>query len=447
MSMTQFFEPIQQALDSGRYETARRLCLSALAKCSADDCSNQFPLRVHLHSAYRALGDFRSALAALEAATAMTSDQAFEIALLIAEDVDLLSDDAYYRESDEAKAGLTIDEYSSHYLSLANLKYRELMPVATTARHHVTHFAASLLKSKRADLAGELGLSDVDGNILPDEPAARTHLGTADIEGCLRLPDGSPVPAATLVLGLEVGYQEADASTYNVAQMHYDADTRLPITVTTSTDRDGAFAFRGVPAGTHEFIAALLDLQVASIPTRFVAQQIKAPAGSCPKLNLVVNDWQSAEASARVTPFESQRMIDGRTWDRVHVEHMVNPFHFSFPHQAVHLDVRPDFLDSRSALKVFDSAAPDVRLPHQVADDRLLVFTHLDPLSERSLAVYRCEKFNGGQGYAIELANTGGCTLLFGNDRHGRSHLSSGMGRSWRVRSGHSADRRGAWPR
>ncbi len=95
--------PFKEALQSERYETVRRLCLQEVAKMPG----NINAVRKILHQALLQLGDFASAHQVLDEIIPTSEDERLEITLLHAVDFFQTTQSGYYRDSEEAKAGLT----------------------------------------------------------------------------------------------------------------------------------------------------------------------------------------------------------------------------------------------------------------------------------------------------------------------------------------------------
>ena len=389
--MQQQITQIEEALAQQRYESARRLAVAALADLPPSETAVAGRiLRLH-HAALRMLAEFPAARASLDAVVAQSEDDRRELLLLQAEDLHILSTETHYRDSDEARLGLTNEQYIAKYTKVADDKFREAASLAETADQH-ERVAAMLYRTKRAWLAAELGLPEPIGAEQAPKPGAAMApaIGAGVVEGIVRFPDGSPAKHVGLTLGFPVGYNDANPADYNVAaHMHYDPDVRLPAIRETSTNVDGHYRFEGLPAGRFEFLAVRLDPSLFDLPTRFVAQGIEVADSGMVTLDVTINEWQSAQAAPFENPFPNSLVVDKRSYSLAHVQPMRNPFYFTFPRQAVHLTVPTELLADPRRLLVFDSEKPTESLPFQIIGDKLLIQTHLDPVSEHAIAVYQ----------------------------------------------------------
>lgn len=346
---------IEAALADERFETARRLCLSALAESGAP----VIPLRFLLHQAYRRLGDFAACRQVLEQTVPENDAQQDTVNRLFAEDYAALASGHGYRTSAEAAAGFTYDEYQA--------KYRDL--------------AASFRSRCKAPPAAPPPTSTPAPPPIPAPAAGR-------LAGTLTFPDGRPVAQATVTLGLHMDIELADPTAYLAPHMHYDPKLGPLSTLTTRTDERGAYRFDEVPADRHAFLAVTLDPQAFDIATRFLAHDLEVAAGKTTRLDRVVDDWQSAPARVVVSPFSGAIRLGGLHYRRVHEETLKNPFDYDFPRQAVCFPVPDAAPADPRRWRLLSSADPGVPVPFQLAGRSLTFFTDLPARTDRVVALY-----------------------------------------------------------
>ena len=106
-------QQIETAFAAQRFETARRLCLRALAE------QNSTAVLYLLHRAHRQLGDFQACRQVLEQIQPVGDVAQCEWYRLLAEDYDALATGDSYRTSSEKDAGLTGEEYIDKYRRIA----------------------------------------------------------------------------------------------------------------------------------------------------------------------------------------------------------------------------------------------------------------------------------------------------------------------------------------
>jgi hypothetical protein len=406
---------IRAALQAKRYETARRLCLAALA-----DGASQPDLVLLLHEAYRRLGDYTAARKCLEtlppspddqtrsssgslaarasrplAARASRSlaaqasrqppsgdDQKLQAALLLAEDYALLANEGHYRSSAEAKAGLCVDEYLDKYRGLSAQRLDQAATLATTPAQQRA-LAETRRRCERKPHAAN-----------QPEPAAQSlpAEGSCRIEGRVRTPAEQPLANVKLVLGLEVPVIERDPATYAEPEMHYLPQIGEQRARETRTDAEGRFRFDELPAGRHEFIAACLDPLSDDIGTYFLAHDIAVAEQAPISLELTLDQWQSAEPLPVDDPFCELRTLDGLPCRRVHTEVMRNPFHYDFPRQLVSVELPSGVPADPGRLRLLCSDAPQTPMLFQLDGARLSFFAELPSLSDRVYALYLTEE-------------------------------------------------------
>ncbi len=371
----------KQALEHKRYETARRLALSLLQTNPGDRYAS-----LHLlHEAFRRLGDPAAARGAIEQIQPADDLRRLEVLLLLVEDYYLLAVDSQYRLSEEAKAGLTLDEYQQKMASLMSGLVERCLPLARTAQQR-REVAAVLRRCGRQEQAAGLLATEAEATSstqpVPTAPAA------GSVAGSLRWPDGRPAAGITLVLGLALKTDEPDPAVYLDSALGYNPRIGAMESLTAITDGQGRFRFASVPAGTHEFLAARLDGEQHDIATRFLVQSLLVNEGKTTELDLAVTSWTSAPRREVSDPAPHQVTRGGATYRLVHQQAMANPFHFDFPRQLIHMALPPDVPGDPRRLLLLSSAAPQTPLPFQVSRGELVFFADLPQLSDRTLMLY-----------------------------------------------------------
>ncbi|HEY3330603.1 MAG TPA: hypothetical protein VGK19_11315 [Capsulimonadaceae bacterium] len=375
-------DTIHAALSHHRFETARRLCIDALAHTETPERN---VILMQLHDAYRALGDFQAATLVLDDLDASSDAERFARSLCLAEDYHLLTNEGFYRESAERYEGYTLEEYVVKLTKLADESFRAAMElIVSDAQRSLV--AASLKAHGRVTWVDQLGATAADAPTVAALPAL---LPTGALTGIVRFDDGTPAAGVKLVLGLDEGIDTAPPVDYMSFGMHFEPVASHVVTVSTVTEPDGWYRFDDVPAGRQEFMAVVLDPKAHDISTRFLAQGFDVAAGDDTTHDLTITEWQSAPSVPPAFTFPATVTLGDVVFDLIGAHRMRNPFCFTFPRQAVHLPIPDGIRNQEGQLLVFDSAHPTDPIPWQPAGfDNVLVFTHLDPLSERSLAVY-----------------------------------------------------------
>lgn len=369
---------VERAVEERRWETARRICLGAL---SAQPGNPQ--LLTLLHSAYRLLGDQQGCRWALDQIRPQTPADELSLLLLRAVDEYRESDHGFYRTSAEQAAGYTYEEYQAKKLAESRRLLDEAERRASTAEER-RQVAAALRE------CGYIEEADALYRPPPTQPAARrrTTTTTGSLAGTLRFPDGSPVAGATVTLGLIT----ADVPPPEVPLVHQPMHYHPPIEEvearTTTTDAHGGYAFPDVPAGEHAFLAVMLDPEQYDLPTRFFAHRPRVEAGRMQTIDATIDDWRSAPPVAPAASIPERLEIGGVAYRRVWQHRFHNPFHYTFPRQAVMIPL-PDGVPADTArLRLIDSRIPSEPVAIQICG-RELVFLHdLPEMSEHVLGLY-----------------------------------------------------------
>ncbi|MET0261510.1 MAG: hypothetical protein ABW223_01340 [Rariglobus sp.] len=368
---------LRSALESGHLEIARRIGRALLADPATQDAE----VVLGLHDALAALTDFREASNLLDAHADILHDQPFAVVLRLAEDAEVLSSETHYRLSDEARVGLTIDEYLTKYRALADQRFAEATRLADTpARLAELRAAAARCKRK-----------------LPPEFAAHSEklkpssqpgsVAAGSLHGRIILPDGASVAGVTLTLGLEPDVVHCDPATNDSDESHYHPKIGELRALKTTADADGNFQFSEVPPGKHDFLAVTLDAARHAIPTRFIARNLTvAPDRATDAGKLVVNEWRSAPASPYSSPHATTVSAEGRTWHKLSDTRLHNPFYYEFRRQALRLPLPTGFKPASQALRA--EIIPGKPEPFQIVGREVVLFTGLPQRSNLSIALF-----------------------------------------------------------
>lgn len=366
------------ALADGHLEIARRIGNALVADPATRDADTVLAL----HDALAALTHFHEAGALLETHAPLLHSRRFAVILRLAEDAQTLTAETHYRLSDEAKAGLTIDEYLVKYRALADERFTESIRLADTPKR-LAELRAAAARCKRK-------LPDA---LLAPSPAAAsaTHsVSNGSLHGRLLLPDGSPAAHVAVTLGLEPEITHADPATYQSDEPHYRPEIGELRALKTTSSADGSFAFADVPAGTHDFLAVTLDAAQHAIPTRFIARNLIVASGRATDTGpLTVTEWRSAPAAHYASPHPDTLSADGRTWRKLADTRLHNPFYYEFRRQALRLPLPAGFNPSTQALRV--EITPGHAEPFQIIGAEVLVFTGLAQRSNLSIALFAAD--------------------------------------------------------
>ena len=415
---------IEQALLEQRYETARRLCLEALA----EGTGARVGILLALHTAYRKLGDIRACRATLAQVETTTGGVRLDVLLRMAEDYHLLSGYDFYRGSEEAAAGLTGDEYQERYRGMS-AKYLEQARAVATLPGERARVAAVLKRVGRGAEAARL-VEVVE----PTAEVASAGTGVGRVACRIRHADGRAVARVRVTLGLQIEREESDPGSYCEAEMHYVPRFGADAVRTALTDEAGRCEFAEVPAGRQEYVAITDEAIGEGVPTRFLAQGIEVAAGKRTELELTAGGWRSAARREVKSPFAAEMTRGGVRYRRVVEQVMANPFCFHFPRQVVRM-VLPEGVggDPRKLLLLSSEDAGAARAL-QVCGREVAFFAELQERTDRVWAVYEAD------GEAAEPERLGKLTVMPEGD--GRSAVI-GTGRAeFRIPWGAGADDR-----
>lgn len=393
---------VQAVFAAQRWETARRLCLQALAAAGAAPPE----LTLLLHDTLRQLGDPREAARVLAAAMPADDTARLVFVLRLADDCRRLSNYDFFRGSEYEKRGLTGDEYAD--LMLADM------------RRHLDTARPLAVTPEQKQLLGEglraCGLTAEAAALVPTPAPVVTRsepvAATGTLAGTIRLADGAPAAQVRVTLGLHMDVTEADPASYLLPEMHYLPKLGDLRTLCTTTDGAGSFRFESVPAGTHEFLAVNLDPAVYPVATRFLAQDLRVVARRETRLDLTAAEWQSAPAREVRNPFPATREWAGCAARLVHADTMANPFHYSFPRQLVSFALPPGVAANPERLRLLSSHAPDVPVPFQLAGDELLFFAELPALTDHVYGLYEGVAPGVQAAVLAPLPASDGCTAV-----------------------------------
>lgn len=376
---------VRDALEGQRFETARRMALTALDALPKDEPDQD--LRLLLHDALCALGDIGAAREVLAEFRSRNDDERLRLALLLAEDFHRLSAYDFYRSSPEKAQGLTGDEYADKYESLADCEFASALVLADTPSR-VERVAEALRRANRRAKADALAPRPVAAT-----PAQRTPAGRGALVGRLSFPDGTPVRNAPVTLGFPQAVSHASPEGHlgrgigGGLGAHFHGERELR---TAATDDAGVYAFADLPAQTYAFVAVTLDPEEFDVALRFFGRDIVVRGGGEARCDGVVADWVSAPPNDVEDPFSEQRFLGGRTLRRLASWTLRNPFYFDFPRQFVSLP--QSAAPAARQFVLFTSDAPDTPIPVQVlADGTLCCFLDLPQRTDRIAALYACE--------------------------------------------------------
>ncbi len=244
-------EDIERAFEQKRWEMARRGALRALAAPGlAQDQAN----RLHrlLHDIHQCQGDLAAGSAALAHIHPATRREAYDLACTRALDFAHFTQFAFFRDSEEARAGLMYDRYLDTLRKKASVELAVALEHAETPgqRSHVLAMQRALAQTQEGFPLQQLLQAPTTASPLPVRTAE-----TGDLQGTVRFEDGRPAAGVTVTLGLRYAGEIPDAAT----DLDPSLDVRLPMEPlyarTTTTDAGGRYHFSGVPAERHEFLA------------------------------------------------------------------------------------------------------------------------------------------------------------------------------------------------
>ncbi len=367
---------------AGRHETARRLGIAALATATDHRSTLQFLL----HDAYRALGDLWGARRVLDQMKPANAEEDLDLLLNLAEDQHLLSSDANYRRSAEARGGFTHDEYAKKMKDAGNdfLNRALASPLSAARKPRLAKLLTTYGRAAEAAALTAAAKQEAGASVQPSTPGQTAKTGR--IIGTLSWPDSSPVARATVALGLHVDVHDLDPAKYLHSDMHYQATIGQQSSLTAVTDDAGRYQIESVPAGRHEFLAVTLDPASYDICTRFLVHGVEVEENRDTVLNCTVTEWVSAAPRPTNKAAEPTRIYKGLSLRLVHVECMSNPFYFEFPRQLVQFDLPAGIGDSPARLLLISDSGTSI--PFQILYGRIAFFTDLPPITDRVFAIY-----------------------------------------------------------
>jgi hypothetical protein len=338
-----------------------------------------------------------AARAALDGIAPRNDGERFELKLAQADDLMERVRGDFYRDSDEARAGLSPEQYFEKWRDQADAVLREAAPLARTEgerRRLAARFAwrNPHIAPPAEETAAVTPLLIRFGGGNPDAPRPRPSAliarGTGRLAGTVRWEDGTAAAGVELVLGLEAEVRSVDPATCLVGEMGWVPQIGPLRTRSARTGAEGEFAFTEVPAGVQEFLAVRLDPAEHDLPTRFLAHAVPVDAGRETRLDLVVAPWASAPALPVEDPFAERRQWGGAAYRKVHREILRNAFHYAFPRQPVSFALPPGVPADPARLRLALSHEPDAVQIFQVDGDRLTFLIDLPARSERVAALY-----------------------------------------------------------
>ncbi|MDD4059783.1 MAG: hypothetical protein PHW08_03645 [Kiritimatiellae bacterium] len=381
---------IRQALDDQRFETARRMCLSALDRPRRGRSAQD--VRLLLHEALSCLGDIKAAQGVLEDFRSRDPDERLHLALLLAEDYHKLAAYDFYRGSVESAQGLTGDEYADKYEALADQAFSSAIALADTPIRK-QRVAAVMRRTKRQSQADALAPLST-----PESPAPIIPAGRGAIVGRLTCADGTPVRNATVTLGFPQAVSHPDPRGYLGRGIGGGIESRFhgeQITRTVATDDLGVFRLDDLPSQRYPYLAVSLDPDAFDVAVHFFGRDIDVPANGAALCDGLVEDWASAPEKPVDNPFPEQRTLEGASWHRIATWTLRNPFHFAFPRQFVAMPRRDDTVGRQVVLLTSD-AVDELKPVQALSDGTLGFFLDLPERTDRVAAIYARESSAAG---------------------------------------------------
>jgi hypothetical protein len=259
---------------------------------------------------------------------AQSDQERLEIELRLAEDYFWRAGESHYRPSAEARRGLTLDEYQQMMREKMNEALERAKKLVKTPANGVRFEAAVDICQRRKK-----------GLVAKSEGTCSANRGSGSIAGVIRFEDGTPVADARVTLGLHVDVSEPDLANCVVNEMTYLPKIGPQESMQSRTDSQGRFAFDGVEAGVHEFIAVSLDPAKFAIATRFLAHQIGVNSRQTTRLELIAREWVSAAPVPIRISLPEEVNHRGARYRKISEQLIRNPFHYEFPKQLIHLTV------------------------------------------------------------------------------------------------------------
>ncbi|MDR2674175.1 MAG: carboxypeptidase-like regulatory domain-containing protein [Opitutaceae bacterium] len=390
------------ALERGHFETARRIGAALLAAPATSTPA----VVLGLHDALAALTEYQAANALLAARKDLLAGSAFAVALRLAEDAHRLCSETHYRTSGEAGQGLTLDEYLAKYKALAGSRFADAIGMAAGLPERLEEIRASHIRCG-CPLPPDPAIGTAPPVCHPPSLAVHSSpAATGILRGIIHTENGAPAAGIAVTLGLAPEITHVDPRTFILEKPRYTPQIGELATLVTKTGSDGAFTFRDVPAGTHDFLSVALDPARHAIAVRFIARDITIAAGRETVVGpLSIREWRSAPARARASPHPDTLGSGGCLWKKLSDTRLDNPFHYDFRRQLLRLPLPAGFDPARQSLRV--EIEPGRAEPHQIivagagdAAGEVALFVALPARAERSIAMFAApvspEKSPGG---------------------------------------------------
>lgn len=360
---------VRELLETGHYETARRLCRVRLA-AEGDDPE----VRAMLAECLLRLGAPAEGLRLLDdlpenlgtALQRVRAEHAF------------CDYHEHYTRSPAAARGLSYEEYRSGILDRRNGAARRCLALARSADPEAQRHAISILRR-----VGENAIAAELSALLPSRPVPVRPRRRVRVHGRLRHPDGRPVQGRVQLLVAEA---IAVDHPHTVAYPYIWPGTEgcHPVeSLGGDLAADGSFDLAG-EVGPGAGILALTGPE-ADLGVRFLARDIDLDAPRPRGLDVTLRPWTSAAARSDISP-PTSIWRDGQRRTLIAGEHLRNPYWFDFPRQDLRLDWGLAATDAGCGLLIVDGQETDFEI---LPDGTLLTFIDLPARAGRSLAFYR----------------------------------------------------------
>ena len=248
-----------------------------------------------MHAAYRLLGDFPAATAALDRIKPTSTEDACELALTRAMDFGHFAEYGFYRSSAESKAGLTYEVYREQLRDLLKEQLEYVLGNgASPEQKERAHAMLDVLYKTHEGLSLQKALEN-KARTKPEANAAEIAApATGAVSGTVRFESGEVAAGLTVTLGLKFDRPFPDPATHLDGNMGGVPEIGPVHALTALTDAQGRFRIDAVPADRHEFLAVTLDPVAYDIPTRFLQHGVEIKAGENTATDLTITEWKSA---------------------------------------------------------------------------------------------------------------------------------------------------------